>query len=72
MTLDEAAHLGAVINQMLVADAIPPHLKMAILGGALACALLELPRQARKAALEAHAAGLAETIDECGERHSEC
>jgi len=73
MTLDEAAHLGAVINKMLAAHAIPPRFKIAILGGALACALLELPRRARKAALEAHAAALAETIGECGERYnSEC
>jgi hypothetical protein len=40
-------------------------LQIAILGGALACALLVLPRRARKAALEAHATGLAETLDEC-------
>ena len=65
MTLDEAAHLGVEINKMLVAQAVPPPLQIAILGGALACALLVLPRRARKAALEAHAAGLAETLDEC-------
>ena len=67
MTFDDAAHLGAVINKMLIAHAIPPRLQIAILGGALACALLELPQRARKSALEAHAAGLVETIDQCGE-----
>jgi hypothetical protein len=68
MTFDEATLLGAKISKMLVAHAVPPHLQIAILGGALACALLALPRQARKAALEAHTTGLAETVDECGER----
>jgi hypothetical protein len=73
MTFDEAAHLGADISMMLVAQAVPPRLQIAILGGAQACALLALPRRARKTALEAHAAGLAETLDECGERYnSEC
>jgi hypothetical protein len=69
MTLHEAAHLGVEINKMLVAQAVPPRLQIAILGGALACALMALPRRARKAALEVHATGLAETIDECGETY---
>jgi hypothetical protein len=70
MTCDEAAHLGAEISKMLVAQAVPPRLQIAILGGALACAVLALPRWARKAALEAHTTGLAETVDEYGERYN--
>jgi hypothetical protein len=70
MTFDEAARLGAEISKMLVGLAVPPRMQIAILGGALACALLALPRQARKAALEAHTTGLAETVDECGERYN--
>ena len=66
MTLHEAAQLDVEINKMLVALAVPPRLQIAILGGALACAILALPRRARKAALEAHAAALAETLAECG------
>jgi hypothetical protein len=70
MTFDQAAHLGATISRMLVAQAVAPRLQIAILGGALACAFLALPPRARRAALAAHTAGLAETVDECVERYN--
>jgi len=70
MTFDQAAHMGATISRMLVAQAVSPRLQIAILGGALACAFLSLPPRARKKALEAHTAGLAETVDECVEREA--
>jgi hypothetical protein len=69
MTFDEAARCGAEISKTLIAQAVPPRLQIAILA-ALACAILALPRWARKAALTAHTEGLAETVDQRAARYN--